>query len=151
MEESTIAHLSRPEDRSHIFAWYNLIGMAGVAAGLNACGWVTSHLTESRNWDVLATYRAVFLGYAVAGALKFILAMLLSVGCEIRSAEPQVKASRGETTPLLREQNPQQTAASPSPQKHGAWSSISPESRLIVFRLCILFAFDNFASGLAPM
>jgi hypothetical protein len=28
---------------------------------------------------------------------------------------------------------------------------ISPESRVVLVQLCILFAFDNLASGLAPL
>lgn len=151
VEESTIAHLNAPEHRSQVFAWYTLIGMGGVASGLNTCGWVTTYLVETKHWSHLETYRVMFLGYAAIGALKFLLTLLLSAECEAEPAQHKPKDRQDETAPLLRQENEEQTNAPPKESKPGLWSSISPESRAIVFRLCILFAFDNFASGLAPM
>lgn len=151
MEESTIAHLNAPEHRSQVFAWYTLIGMGGVASGLNTCGWVTTYLVEAKHWSHLQTYRAIFFGYAAIGALKFLLTLSLSAHCEAEPADSRGKDRQDETAPLLRQENAQQPEAPPKKSKPGLWSSISPESRAIVFRLCVLFAFDNFASGLAPM
>lgn len=92
----------------------------------------------------------MFFVYATLGAFKFILALCLSKACEAdppkRTPEPNT-----ETAPLL-QANDEQTVV--NPQKSRKWSllpSISPESRPILVQLCILFAFDSFASGLAPM
>lgn len=123
--------------------------MGGVASGLNTCGWVTTYLVETKHWSHLETYRVMFFGYAAIGALKFFLTLLLSANCEAEPAQNKPDNSQGETAPLLRQEDTQQTDA--PPKKPELWSSISPESRAIVFRLCLLFACDNFASGLAPM
>lgn len=93
----------------------------------------------------------MFLGYAAIGALKFLLTLLLTVNCEAEAAQSKGKDRQDETAPLLHQENAQQAEAPPKRSKPGPWSSISPQSRSIVLRLCILFAFDNFASGLAPM
>lgn len=151
VEESIIAHLNPAEHRSHIFAWYTLIGMGGVAAGLNTCGWVTTYLLQTKHWSTVETYRVAFLGYAIIGALKFVLILALSVNCEADPAPKKNDNRRDETAPLLAQQNDQQPNEPPRKSRIGLLAAISPESRTIVLRLCILFAFDNFASGLAPM
>lgn len=125
--------------------------MGGVASGLNTCGWVATYLVDSKHWSHLETYRVMFFGYAAIGALKFLLTLLLSANCEAEPAQNHPDNRQGETAPLLHQETAQQTEAPPKKSKTGLWSSISPESRAIVFRLCLLFACDNFASGLAPM
>lgn len=151
VEESTIAHLNVPDHRSQVFAWYSLIGMGGVAAGINTCGWTTTFLIESKHWSTVETYRTMFLGYAVIGALKFLLTLMLSSSCEAELEPIKKDNHQDEHAPLLSEENASQTSTPQQKANSRLWPAISPESRSIVFRLCILFAFDNFASGLAPM
>lgn len=152
VEESTIAHLNAPEHRSQVFAWYTLLGMGGVAAGINTCGWVTTHLIESKHWSILAAYRTIFFGYAAIGAIKLLLTFVLSAGCEAAPEPNKQNTDQDESEPLLASRGTDQNTTATAEQPDlGLWSSISLQSRGIVFKLCILFAFDNFASGLAPM
>lgn len=146
IEESTLAHLTPAAIRSDIFAWYSLIGAAGAACGMLTCGWVTHHLL-SEGWSTIAAYRVVFFAYAAIGVIKFALACGLSkkVEAEKRRVMPQRDA---ETAPLLGNGNAEE------PKKRSWVSlvpSISKESRVIVVNLCLLFALDSFASGLAPL
>jgi len=98
-------------------------------------------------WDSLHVYRAVFWGYSLLGALKFCLTIALSKDVE---AEKKEEISQDpETAPLLSD-----TDDDPKPTKSRFRSllpDISPDSRVIVLQLCLLFALDAFASGLASL
>ena len=146
IEESTIAHLTASEDRSYIFAWYAVIGTAGMALGLMTCGWVTTLLIDQKGWTTLDTYRLVFFGYATMGVIKLLLTLLLSVECEAEVQPPTANAT--ETAPLLNSDN---AKPKKKPSKFAMLPQLSRESTTILIQLCLLFAFDNFASGLAPM
>ena len=146
IEESTLAQLTPTASRSDVFAWYSLIGSAGTACGIMTCGWVVNHL-RSTGWDSIRAYRTVFFAYAAIGVIKFALACALS-----RDVEPEKKVEPqhdSEVAPLLGsddavERDNKKTWMSLLP-------SISKESMVIVVNLCVLFALDSFASGLAPL
>lgn len=114
-------------------------------------GWVVHSLEAQRNWGALRIYRVIFFGYAGIGAVKFALACMLSKDVE---AEKKRQAPvDAEEEPLLSTDAAE--AATVKKKAKRSWTSmlpdISPESRLIVLKLCMLFAVDNFASGLAPL
>ena len=149
IEESTLAQLTPAANRGDIYAWYSLIGTAGTACGMVASGWAIHYMREVLKWGAIESYRAAFWGYAVFGLIKLCLALALSKACE---AEKKVAPSEDpETAPLLRN-----GAEAEEPKKSKNWflshlPEISPESRIIVINLCLLFALDAFASGLAPL
>ncbi|KAH8891739.1 MFS general substrate transporter [Thozetella sp. PMI_491] len=164
VEESMAAHLTTPETRTDIFAWYTLSGSAGTAFGLMASGWTVRSLTDDRHWELVDAYRALFVGYAVMGAIKFVLALSLSshVESDKKRASKQAAASRDqETAPLLGESSSaaegdsaEVAAANVQPRRKGLFDSlpdISPETRLVMLNLCILFGLDSFSSGLATL
>ncbi len=153
IEESTLAHLSPPEVRSDIFAWYSLIGTGGTAFGMLTCGWVVRHLTSLEGWDDVRAYRIMFFAYGVCGLTKTCLALALSKSIELEKPEAATQPDP-ETAPLLGEDAVDEE---PAPKKPKKWSfssilpPISPESRVIIINLCLLFALDAFASGLVPL
>jgi hypothetical protein len=122
------------------------------------CGWMVRYLTEILDWERLAAYRTIFVAYSVLGCFKLLLTLLLSSRVEAdRPSDPRPQqtsnGSASESTPLL---------ASPTPgdaQKTKGFGrrllslfpEISPQSRMVATSLCLLFALDNFASGLAPL
>ncbi|PSS07124.1 hypothetical protein M430DRAFT_45943 [Amorphotheca resinae ATCC 22711] len=148
IEESTLAQLTPAINRGDIYAWYSLIGTAGTACGMAATGWVITYMLEDLGWPKIDVYRAVFWGYAVFGIIKLILTLALSKACEAEKKQPAAPASDPETAPLLRD-------GAQEPKKKPTFRSLLPEisadSRIIVFNLCLLFALDAFASGLAPL
>jgi MFS family permease len=150
VEESTLAHLIEKRRRADVYAWYGLLGTAGAAFGMMACGWTVQALARREGWELVDAYRTVFVGYAVLGLVKFALALMLSSNVELeRSAKPQ-EESNAEATPLLSGQAPK------APPKwkwelRSLLPKISKESRIVLLGLCLLFAVDNFASGLAPL
>jgi MFS family permease len=150
IEESTIAHLTSKEDRSDIYAWYSLIGTAGTALGFVGCGWIITFLRDEKHFDSIEAYRIIFFGYAVVGIVKLCLALLLSKACEL-DVEPKA-SSTAETAPLLG--NATAATKDENDRKKRRWRllpDISKDSQVVLVQLCILFAFDNLASGLAPL
>ena len=150
IEESTLAHLTPAAKRGDIYAWYSLIGSTGAAAGMIVTGWLIHYLRESLGWEQIVVYRAVFWGYSTIGVIKLLLALGLSKACEAEKKQlDPAPASDPETAPLLGGD-----AQAQKPKKSAIRSflpEISPESRIIVVNLCLLFALDSFASGLASL
>lgn len=111
-------------------------------------GWVINYLRESLAWDTLKIYRAVFWGYAALGLVKVILSLALSSAVEAERKMGPPPSS--EATPLLPDANGEEE---PNKKSTFRWllPDISVDSRPIVFNLCLLFALDAFASGLAPL
>ncbi len=149
IEESTLAQLTPAANRSDIYAWYSLIGTAGTACGMVVSGWTLHYLMETLMWDEIRAYRAVFIAYAIFGLIKLCLALSLSKTVE---AEKKGKPTQDlETTPLLGEVTEGQESKHNKNWLLSKLPGISPDSRTIVFNLCLLFALDAFASGLAPL
>lgn len=113
-------------------------------------GWLIRYMRESLAWEQLVVYRAVFWGYSALGVIKLLLALALSKACEVEKKQPDpAPTSDPETAPLLADSD-----QSRKPKKSTIRSllpEISPESRIIVINLCLLFALDSFASGLASL
>ncbi|KAK7750746.1 hypothetical protein SLS62_007297 [Diatrype stigma] len=149
IEESIIAHLTEPQNRGDIYAWYGLLGFAGSAVGMAGCGWVVHHLTQVRQWDVIPSYRAIYLGYAAMGVLKLTLSLLLSRSVELERKQRRATQTpgNGETTPLL----DSRVEEAPKKGLRSLLPDISKDSVAVVINLCLLFAVDSFASGLTPM
>lgn len=147
LEESIIAHLTATERRSDIFAWCTLIGSLGAASGLMVGGWITTFLIETKNWNKVKAYRLIFFVYAVIGLLKLVLALSLSEACEAEKQPSSANAT--ETAPLLNPDNDGDNGK--KKKRRNIFPRLSRESQVILVQLCLLFAFDNFASGLAPM
>lgn len=153
VEESVVAHLTSSATRSDIYAWYSLAGTAGTALGVMTCGWIIHHFTAGLEWELVDAYRSVFVGYAALGMAKLVLASLLSNKVEAeKGKQPGPAEQNTETTPLLGD-----AAAAPKeiPKERRTIKALLPEiskeSRLIMVSLCLLFALDSFASGLAPL
>ncbi|GAB1206829.1 hypothetical protein APSETT445_005531 [Aspergillus pseudonomiae] len=152
VEESTLAHLTPHESLSDIFAWYSLIGTAGTALGMMACGWAINLLQVKRGWQFVAACQVIFFAYAAIGALKCILAAALSHHVEAEKQKPAERQDQqgenGETQPLLGER----TRGEQPPKKTSFFSFLGDRDLVaLVVRLFILFALDSFASGLATL
>ncbi|KAM5354972.1 hypothetical protein ACJ41O_001618 [Fusarium nematophilum] len=147
VEESIIAHLTEPEQRGDVYAWYSLHGTAGTAFGILSCGWITHYMHGTLHMDHVDVYRAVFYGYSVIGLLKFATSVVLSRAVEIHDT-PAPAAANEETTPLIQGNGGQNEA---QPKKRQLRAKLSRHSIPVVVCLCALFALDSFASGLAPL
>lgn len=146
VEESTIAWLIPKEDRSDIYAWYSLVGTAGLAAGTISCGWFVESLLQRKAWETVRAYRAVFYIYSVLGIIKMLLALMLSRKCEVEKSKSAGQSD--ETSSLL----PGTDAQPVKPKKKMSFlPSIARDSLPTVIKLALLFGVDSFASGLVSM
>jgi hypothetical protein len=157
IEESTLAHLTKPEIRSDIFAWYVVIGSAGNALGKLATGWVVEELQRREGWSPVRSYQAVFLAYAGLGFLNLLSTFMLSSMVELhvhdeqKDSDDEQKDSDDESEPLISgsdtNSNHEMTMVK---EKRSLLPKISKESRAVLLKLCLLFAVDSLASGLIP-
>lgn len=163
IEESTLAQLTPSNIRSDIFAWYTLIGTAGTAFGTIICGWLVQGLQARAGWTNTRAYRVIFGLYAFLGLLKLAFSLMLSDKCEPEPDKQErhdaVELGAVEAAGLLSDDDepdqppkPKKTTAPAAPRmkKKSIWPQISPASRAILLKLCLLFAVDSMASGLVP-
>jgi MFS family permease len=120
IEQAGLSQLLPDNRRTHVFAWYNLVGSFATATGALVGGQVAQWLQDG-GLSPLASYRDVLLGYALCGGLLVLLFSSLS---------PSVEAlPNAEVLSLQR--------------RFGLH-----RSRRVVARLSALFALDAFAGGL---
>lgn len=121
IEQAALAQFVPAEDRTRVFAWYNLVGAGGTALGALCAGFVVA-AAQARGLDGAAAYRPVVLAYGAVGLVLVACALRMSPLIEVRPSHPQRTASVLE------------------------WGL--GKSRPIVFRLSALFALDAFGGGL---
>lgn len=124
------------------------------------CGWAIHYLHGDLRWSLEDSYRVIFYLYAALGAVKGVLALMLSRAAEMDEPEPQPSAASseqdGERRPLLQNAADEEESATRPPEESSKtrrrWlPDVSPESVKVITTLAVLFALDNLASGLAPM
>ena len=119
IEQAALSHLVADQQRTRVFAWYNLSGSAATALGALAGGWFTQ-LAGQRGMTDLDAYRALLAAYAGSGVVLAALFLRLSPAIEVtRSPSPATGTSR-----------------------FGLHRSAG-----VVARLSALFAMDAFAGG----
>jgi MFS family permease len=157
VEESTISHLTTPDTRSDVLAWYVTTATLGSSIGTAVTGIVVQYLQASDGWTTVQAYHAVFWIYSLTGVVNICLLLLLSNNCE----EGGQKGDQGyimlEDTETDEEQQPSNSETTQkeepsmkSTKKPGLFSQISPESRIVLFKLSLLFALDSLGGGMTP-
>ena len=119
IEQASLAQIVSDQRRTHVFAWYNLVGSFATAVGA-LCGGGLAQLLQDTGTTPLNSYRAVVLGYAVMGVVLAGLFSRLTPSIEV-AIRPD-RATVGGRLGLHR-------------------------SRRVVFKLSALFALDAFAGG----
>ena len=140
-----------------------MLGNAGTACGSIACGWIVQALLKGGEWSETSAYRVIFGIYAILGIVKLLLALTLSDKCEPEQPKQEYQEVHQmddmEAEGLLSDdeggqaEQVQSKAGAPLPEmkRKSIWPAISPASRNILIKLCILFAVDSLASGLVPL
>jgi MFS family permease len=119
VEQAMLSQLVSKDQRTRVFAWYNLIGSFSTAFGSLAGGFLAK-LLQSRGMSPLDSYRVVLLGYAIVGGILALVFTGLSRECEaLQSANPDAPRSRLGLH----------------------------KSRGVVYKLSMLFSLDAFAGG----
>lgn len=116
------------------------------------------------NWTDIQAYRLIFGCYALLGIVKLILSLVLSDKCEpaaeqnkgqddfeLNSVEAEGLLSEDEEDTRSGASKPSRTSkASGTKRSKMLWPNISPSTRTVLVKICLLFAVDSFASGLVP-
>jgi MFS family permease len=122
IEQAALSHIVPGQERTRVFAWYNLAGSFTTAAGALCAGVVVQALQGFR-MSPAGSYRTIVIGYAAIGILLGILFFRLS---------SQVEIPREACGPISTEFK----------KRFGLH-----ESKGIVFKLSALFSLDAFAGG----
>ena len=123
IEQAALSQIVPGEKRTHVFAWYNLVGSFATALGALGGGGLVQILQNS-GVTPLGSYRTMVIGYAMIGLILGVLFTRLSPAIEIQSAPD--------------------TSHSVSPLKTRLGLH---RSQGVVFKLSMLFSIDAFAGG----
>jgi MFS family permease len=152
IEESTLAHLTTADTRPQVLTWYIVTATLGTSSGLVICGNLIDYLQKDAGWTASESYHAMFWIYSAVGLLNMGLSLLLSKRCE---ADPEPKHPATEGDAFLADESDEEGTTSPpkvvenAPKKKSKFAQISPESRPILYKLCMIMSLDSFSSGMA--
>lgn len=94
IEQAALTQLLPDKQRTGVFAWYNLVGSFATATGALAGGWLSGTLQASGT-PAAESYRAVIIGYALAGLVLLLLFVILSHRVEVTAPVVAVKRRLG--------------------------------------------------------
>lgn len=158
IEESMLSHLTNPKTRSDVLSWYVTISGLGSAAGILSTGQVVEMMRAHYGWAEIDTYHAIFWVYIATGVANMVLALLMSDHCEINTQPPERDTGSELAQGLLddsdgeeneEQDKPQQTETPPQlSTKKSRFSSISAESKPVMYKLWFLLTVDSLADGM---
>jgi hypothetical protein len=131
-----------------------------MACGLASSGWIAWAIRTI--WDVKwsTAFPYIFWLYCGIGLIKAGLTLCLSDACEANAAAQPEMATQSEATTLLGGQREEQRRRSSIVKQtvhvlervgEPLKTSMTSESKIILVKLCVLFFFNAFASGMLPV
>jgi len=123
IEQAALSQTVPNESRTHIFAWYNLVGSFATALGALGGGALVQGLQDS-GVTPLGSYRMIVIGYAIIGFILGVLFTRLSPAVEIQAGSDSSRSTSAFKT------------------RFGLH-----RSRKVVLKLSALFSIDAFAGG----
>ncbi len=125
VEQAALAQIVHDRERTHAFAWYNLVGSFATAFGVLSGG-ALAQLLQNNGIAPVNSYRVIVVGYGMMGLLLLLIFTRLSANVE---AHPSLVRHSGE--------------------KVGNGDMLGlHRSRRVVFKLSALFSLDALAGGL---
>ncbi|MBI3958937.1 MAG: MFS transporter, partial [Chloroflexi bacterium] len=94
IEQAALSQLLPDKRRTGVFAWYNLVGSFATATGALAGGWLSGALQQDGSTPA-DSYRAVIIGYALAGLVLLLLFVALSRRVEVAATVTASKRRLG--------------------------------------------------------
>ncbi len=82
IEQASLSHIIPNDQRTQVFAWYNLVGSFATALGALVSGGLVQTL-QDRGVLALDSYRVVVIGYSIIGAILILLFTRLSANIEV--------------------------------------------------------------------
>ena len=127
LEQASLSQLLPGTRRTHVFAWYNLVGAFATALG-SLSGGALAHALQKSGYSALDSYRVLLVGYALGGAALALMFTFLSQSVEAGCTHPVAPGAPGDGR---------------APRHLFGLH----RSRGIVMRLSGLFALDAFGGG----
>jgi len=84
VEQAALSQIVPDRERTHVFAWYNLVGSFATAFGA-LCGGGLAQLLQNSGMPPLNSYRAIVIGYGLMGLLLLLIFARLSPKVEAPS------------------------------------------------------------------
>ena len=119
VEQAMLSQLVSKEQRTRVFAWYNLAGSLATATGALIGGFLASWLQQN-GLTPLDSYRIILCGYALVGGMLALVFTGLTAACEVVHETPVASEHK----------------------RYGLH-----KSRGVVTKLSLLFTLDAFAGG----
>lgn len=158
IEESTLSHLTEPETRSDVLAWYVTSSSLGSAAGLELGGRFVEVMRKRPGWNVLRAYHATFWIYIIMGLLNVLFAICMSDKTEMKPLTEKAEATSESAQGLLDEDAQQDenedgearaATTVKEPTTKSRFSQVSAATRYTMYKLWFLLAVDSLADGMA--
>ncbi len=138
VEQAALSQIIPDRERTHVFAWYNLVGSFATACGA-LCGGGLAQLLQNSGMTPLNSYRAIVVGYGLIGLLLMLIFTRLSTQVEAPSHALARSLPRSHPERSATESKDARTGERNRPGLH--------RSRRVVFKLSALFSLDAFAGG----
>jgi MFS family permease len=163
IEESTLSHLTTPETRPDVLAWYVTTASLGSAVGTEVSGRVVHYLQHREGWTLLDAYHAIFYLYSAMGVLNMFFTLMLSSKCEVDKNSAAAVAHTGEESEILLDEVDEDDSDSgeagpvgrqgvvgepQAVEKKSYFAQISSETRSIMYKLWFLLIVDSLADGM---
>ena len=100
IEQAALTQSVPGQQRTQVFAWYNLVGSFATALGA-LCGGGLAQILQGAGVTPLASYRVIVLGYAAMGLLLGALFTRLSPAVEAPAADAALASPIGINSPGL--------------------------------------------------
>ncbi|KAG7191686.1 uncharacterized protein KQ657_002822 [Scheffersomyces spartinae] len=147
IEQSAIASLMAPHERSDIYTWYTFLGLFCGAIGNQLAGILVQVSQERGNLGVTDSYKVVFCAYTLLSLVSLVMSLFLTNKLEPKKSN---KTKPSDEAPLLRETE-EEESATPVSKTAGWFPDLTAHALSLVIKLSILFAIDSFASSLASL
>ena len=95
IEQAALSQIVPDRERTHVFAWYNLVGSFATAFGA-LCGGGLAQLLQNSGVTALNSYRAIVIGYGLMGFLLALIFTRLSSKVEAPAPSPLTPLPQGE-------------------------------------------------------
>lgn len=158
IEESILSHLTTPQTRADVLAWYVTFSTMGSAIGSEISGRIV-HSLEDKGWALSDAYHTLFWLYVSMGIVNAGLTLLLTEECEMDKVEDSYTQIPQQEQPEAinpneshRETKTSTKATNPGFLKSFSerFSQLSPGTLKIMLKLWILLAVDSLADGMVP-
>lgn len=153
VEQAALTQIVSNEERTAVFSWQNLVGVAGQAMGAVIGAVMVQSLTDDHGVSKADAYRSCFWMYSCIGSALVLLYRFVPEGL-VEAAAPSVRGADGISSRAA--DSAQGSGSNDSHSTSSSWFSTTriyemlgvPKSGGLVAKISVLFALDAFAGAM---